>query len=404
MVCMIFQSKDLVLATNFAGNEDEYTELCQNTDSLSKSDLQVCSEFSDYLKNKNSNLENTINDTQSKLNDTMKDLEQAQTQLASTEQQIASVQSELSVLEASITLLNQNIASKKEQLKDRMYVLQSYVNGNELIYLLFSAGNLDELLTRVQCIDELTTYDKELIVGLAQDKANLESQNDELLVQYDHLFALQSQQTSLMSALNQTADKYQSSLGEQNTLLSNYREDIGYIDSSLSEAERRIQAEEQRRKEEEEAKKEEENNQKPSDDDPSTPSEPETPSRPSDDDIGWAIANTALSKNGCEYVYGGTGPDVFDCSGLAQWSYRQNGIYIPRTVTYQYYACTLLSMSELAPGDLVFFDTMGDLSHVGIYIGDGQFIHAGTESSGVYISNLYSSYWQNIYHGAGRFR
>ena len=144
--------------------------MCQDTSSLSKSDIQVCSEFSDYLRNKNSSIEDNIAKTQEDLDSTLSDLSATQSQLAQTQQQIASVESELAVLEGRIKQLNKDIEDKKTRLRDRMYVLQSYVNGNELVNLLFSSGNLDELLTRIQCVDELTNYDKELITGLARDK------------------------------------------------------------------------------------------------------------------------------------------------------------------------------------------------------------------------------------------
>jgi len=401
----MFYFNEKVSATEFAGREDEYTEMCQDTSSLSKSDLQVCSEFSTYLKNKNSNIENSINQAQDELDATLQDLNLAKAQLETTEQQIDSVKSEITVLKASIEQLTKDIDDKKQLLRDRMYVLQTYVNGNELTNLLLSSGSLDELLTRIQCIDELTNYDKDLISGLAEDRAQLEQKNEEATKRYDDLFALQSQQTSLMSALNEKAGTYQSTIDSQSALLSNYRVDVGYIDSSISEADRRIQAEEERRRAEEEAKHEQPNppaeSTKP--EEPSTPSIPSVPETPGNNSgVGDAIVSTALSKNGCAYVYGGTGPNVFDCSGFAQWVYAQNGIYIPRTVTSQYYACELVSTPE--PGDLVFFNTYTFLGHVGIYIGGGQFIHAGTEDTGVYIADFYASYWQRYYQGAGRFR
>lgn len=393
-LCKLFEAN----AVEFAGREDEYTEMCQDMSQLSKSDVQVCRQYSEYLKNKNNNIQKNIASTQEKLNQTYADLTAASQQLETTTQQIESVKSELAVLEGSISQLNSDIAQKKANLKERMYVMQSYVNGNELIYLMFSAESFDQLLTRIQCIDELTNYDKDLITSLASDKTLLEEQSLALSTRYDELFALQSQQTTLMMALDEKTANYQNDLSANQSLLSNYQTEVGVIDESLTEAERRIQAEEDRKKAEEEEKRKEEENQN----NQNKPSVPETPSVPSSGSIGTDLVSTALSKQGCAYVYGGTGPNSFDCSGFAQWVYRQNGIYIPRTVTSQYYACTLLQNPE--PGDLVFFNTYTYLGHVGIYIGNGQFIHAGTSDTGVIISNFNSSYWQSIYQGAGRFR
>ena len=87
---------------------------------------------------------------------------------------------------------------------------------------------------------------------------------------------------------------------------------------------------------------------------------------------GERIVNTGLSKTGCPYVWGSTGPNSFDCSGFTQWVYRQNGIYIPRTSSEQKAAAKkVVSLSELEVGDILWRS-----GHVGIYIGNGQYVHA----------------------------
>ncbi|MEU2426198.1 NlpC/P60 family protein [Streptomyces sp. NPDC007851] len=92
----------------------------------------------------------------------------------------------------------------------------------------------------------------------------------------------------------------------------------------------------------------------------------------------------AYSKLGSPYVWGATGPDGFDCSGLAQAAYRSAGVSIPRTTYAQINAGRRVSRSELQPGDLVFF--YSGISHVGIYIGNGQMIHAPNPSAPVRIA------------------
>ena len=87
---------------------------------------------------------------------------------------------------------------------------------------------------------------------------------------------------------------------------------------------------------------------------------------------GERIVNTGLSKTGCPYVWGSTGPNSFDCSGFTQWVYRQNGIYIPRTSSEQKAAAKkVVSLSELEVGDILWRS-----GHVGIYIGNGRYVHA----------------------------
>lgn len=117
---------------------------------------------------------------------------------------------------------------------------------------------------------------------------------------------------------------------------------------------------------------------------------------------GAKIVADAKKYLGVPYVWGGTTPSGFDCSGLTFYVMRENGISIPRTSETQYNAGTYVSRSNLQPGDLVFFENTyrEGISHVGIYVGNGQFIHAA--SSGVIISNLSSSYYDSRYYGARR--
>jgi cell wall-associated NlpC family hydrolase len=89
---------------------------------------------------------------------------------------------------------------------------------------------------------------------------------------------------------------------------------------------------------------------------------------------GSAAVAAARSALGKPYVWGGNGPAGFDCSGLMQWSYAQAGVSLPRTSQGQRYAGRQVPLSEARPGDLVVY--RGDASHVGMYMGDGQVIHA----------------------------
>ncbi|MFF7606532.1 NlpC/P60 family protein [Streptomyces parvulus] len=92
----------------------------------------------------------------------------------------------------------------------------------------------------------------------------------------------------------------------------------------------------------------------------------------------------AYQKLGSPYVWGATGPDAFDCSGLTQAAYRAAGVSLPRTTYAQIDAGRRVARSELAPGDLVFF--YSGISHVGIYVGKGQMIHAPNPSAPVRVA------------------
>ncbi|WP_327697195.1 C40 family peptidase [Streptomyces sp. NBC_00459] len=99
-----------------------------------------------------------------------------------------------------------------------------------------------------------------------------------------------------------------------------------------------------------------------------------------------AAVSYAYQKLGSPYVWGATGPDAFDCSGLIQAAYRSAGISLPRTTYAQINAGQRVSQSELLPGDLVFF--YSGISHVGIYVGRGQMIHAPNPSAPVRVAPL----------------
>ncbi|MFH8895156.1 NlpC/P60 family protein [Streptomyces coeruleorubidus] len=99
-----------------------------------------------------------------------------------------------------------------------------------------------------------------------------------------------------------------------------------------------------------------------------------------------AAVSYAYQKLGSPYVWGATGPDAFDCSGLVQAAYRSAGVSLPRTTYSQIDAGRRVSRSELLPGDLVFF--YAGISHVGIYVGNGRMIHAPNSSAPVRVAPL----------------
>ena len=118
--------------------------------------------------------------------------------------------------------------------------------------------------------------------------------------------------------------------------------------------------------------------------------------------LGRRIVASSMQYLGVPYVFGGTTPNGFDCSGYVRYVFANAGIYLPRTADAQYECGYPVSTAELVPGDLVFFSTYeAGASHVGIYLGDGNFINASS-SRGVSIASLYSSYWGSCYIGARR--
>lgn len=119
---------------------------------------------------------------------------------------------------------------------------------------------------------------------------------------------------------------------------------------------------------------------------------------------GMNIVDLAIPLLGTRYIWGGTTPAGFDCSGFVYYVLAQAGHAVPRDHGGQLRAGERVSQAELEPGDMVFFrDTyMAGLSHGGIYVGEGKFIHASTPNTGVILTSLGDPYWATRWVGATR--
>lgn len=115
------------------------------------------------------------------------------------------------------------------------------------------------------------------------------------------------------------------------------------------------------------------------------------------------IVDQALAMVGTPYRYGGTSPESgFDCSGLVQYSYAASGITVPRTSLEQFRYAQKIALRDALAGDIVFFQDQEKLSHVGIYLGDSQFVHAPASGRHVSIASLNTPYYQEHLIAVGR--
>ena len=134
-------------------------------------------------------------------------------------------------------------------------------------------------------------------------------------------------------------------------------------------------------------------------------SEPDTPAVAAPDVITSEIAMLALGQLGVPYRYGGDNPNEgFDCSGLVGYVYRQSvNVQLPRTTYGLAKLGQSVAATDLNPGDLVFYNTLGRRnSHVGIYLGDERFVHAPSSRGVVRIEDMRLPYWTKRYSGARR--
>lgn len=128
------------------------------------------------------------------------------------------------------------------------------------------------------------------------------------------------------------------------------------------------------------------------------------------DEASWsarsrAVLKNALSLSGIRYQYGGNSPETgFDCSGFVRYVYQQAAnLSLPHSAKAISQIGQSIPKHELQPGDLVFFNTLKSaFSHVGIYMGNGRFIHAPSSGGKVRIENMQENYWKNRFNGAQR--
>lgn len=120
--------------------------------------------------------------------------------------------------------------------------------------------------------------------------------------------------------------------------------------------------------------------------------------------IGTNVASDAYKYLGYRYVYGTAGPSTFDCSGFTSYLYKKYGVSLPRSSNSQGTFGTYVEKSNLIPGDILCFSNRKDrkINHVGVYVGDGNFIHASTSTRGVVLDNLSENYYINHYVTARR--
>ena len=110
----------------------------------------------------------------------------------------------------------------------------------------------------------------------------------------------------------------------------------------------------------------------------------------------------AMQQVGVPYQFGGSTPRGFDCSGLVHYSYAQVGRSVPRTTATLWSGLRPISRSDMQVGDVLFFEISGKMSHVGLYIGRDQFVHAPSSGKSVSVDSLRSSFYSRAFVRAGR--
>lgn len=342
-----------VHATDFEGQEDKYIKICSSN--LTNSNKKVCQEFNKYLKEKNQDLKEEIQDTKDDLSETNDNIEEVSKKIETLNSQIDEKNKEIDYMLKSIEKIKKDIAKKEEQMRERLYVMQTTYNSNWVLDFLFGSEDFSTFFSRIGSVNDITAYEKELVEELTQQKQNLDTQQKSLETAKENLESQKKSQEALQEKYIELKTAQQEKIKDSQQESKEVSSAQKKIDAALSELISRA------------------------------------PSGgggggsyvPGDSAVGNAIAQKALTRLGCRYWWGANGPNYFDCSGLVYWSYNQAGVSLGRTTAAGYAGSgKAISRSELQPGDVITFSYGSGVAHIGIYIGGGSFVHASGEGSG----------------------
>ncbi len=306
---------------------------------------------------------------ETKLQDLNDDLELKQTDLEAVNMALQTTRSDITVTEERLTKAQAAFEQSEARLADRADVI--YRSGSvDLLAVLLGTSSFEDFVTRLDLLNRITTSDAELV-------AQVEADRNQVAETKSSLENREAEEVALRSQAQVQADLVKAAVAKQAAYVKSLAADIKKLMKAEADRQARIAAELARRAAEAASHR------------PNRPSDAGAPGEPHP-----AAAAAAKRYLGVPYVWGGTGPSGFDCSGLCQYSYRQISISIPRTSRSQFTIGKFIPPARtdlLEPGDLVFFGYDGDpnkVHHVGMYVGGGVFIHAPGTGDHVKYSSL----------------
>lgn len=303
-------------------------------------------------------------------------------------EEISNIEREMENNELEIEKLKESIGYKEKEIVDKAKL--TYMNTSnptqQYLEVLLSAKDIKDFAQRLFTIKEIMSSSKEKLDSYNLSKSEIESRQDEIVSQRRELEDMVNSLNSKLEVLVDKREDKESKMLEYQNLKAKYEREIEEneirIASSLKAIEPVYEV------------KEDTSNDSISVDSVGTDSSDYDNSNVSNS----SLVNIAFKYLGTPYVWGGSSPSGFDCSGFVQYVYREAGINISRTTYTQ--ISEGYAVSDLQPGDLVFFGSYSAPYHVGIYIGSGQYIHAPTEGDVVKVALLQ---YRGDYCGARRY-
>lgn len=408
-----------VEAIDFSKNEAKYMSLCSSSQ-LTNDNKKTCESFNSYLKEKNKKLNKELQSQKSDAHNTANSLSAAEKKLNSINNSISSKEAEIKYVENSIQNTQNEIDQNSQEIKDRMYVMQSYMNENTFINYIFGANNFTDMLSRIDSFNTLTYSDKELVKTMVEKKKAIESQKVTLenakkvlesqkveqaaiQTQYETLLEEQRKKVAATQVDANVAASQSKQIDESLTAFyeSSKKDDVGHVNqlpvpstpstnnntssntnnnqsSNTNNGQDSNTDQTTNNNNSNENQNSSNNNQNSS----TNTNQNNSSTTESNAALGVKIANYALAKQGSRYYWGASGPTYFDCSGLVYWAHKQAGVRIGRTTAAGYAGSgKSVSYNNLQIGDVITFNYGRGVAHIGIYIGNGRMVHASGKGS-----------------------
>jgi cell wall-associated NlpC family hydrolase len=281
-----------------------------------------------------------------------------------------------------LKLTRKNLKVAQDSLAARLVSSYTSTQDNSTLSVLLGASSLDDLLNRIEAVNSTSRQDASIVQQVTSFKAAIQQHRQELRKAH-------SEQQTIVAQKAAQKQRIESQLASRRQLLSSIKGQIARIRAAEEAQQRQLAAA---------ARSRLGGAQVPVPDGVGVSASTPEGSVFAPPNVHGGVVGIAMHYLGVPYVWGGSTPRGFDCSGLVSYVFAQIGVSVPHSSYSQFGMGTPVSMSQLQAGDLVFFT---GASHVGIYIGGGQFIHAPHTGDVVKISSL-SGYYSSNFAGARR--